>query len=101
VQTGVAAGGMMAEVVIADTGTGLPEEVRENLFLPWFSTKQRGSGLGLAITSQVVNEHGGSIRAERNQPAGAMFVVELPFAEAATPATDEPFAVASAEIERA
>jgi PAS domain S-box-containing protein len=98
VQTCLAAGGMMAEVVIADTGTGLPEEVRENLFLPWFSTKQRGSGLGLAITSQVLQEHGGSIRAERNQPTGAMFVVELPFAETAT--ADEPFAVASAEIER-
>jgi K+-sensing histidine kinase KdpD len=52
----------------------------------------------LAITSQVLQEHGGSIRAERNQPTGAMFVVELPFAEVTT--ENEPFAVASAEIER-
>jgi two-component system nitrogen regulation sensor histidine kinase NtrY len=83
VQTSLTAGGAMAEVVIADTGAGLPEEVREHLFLPWFSTKQRGSGLGLAITSQVVQEHGGSIRAERNQPAGARFILELPLAETA------------------
>jgi nitrogen fixation/metabolism regulation signal transduction histidine kinase len=82
-QTCVAPGGNMAEVVIADTGSGLSDEVREHLFLPWFSTKQRGSGLGLAITSQVVQEHHGSIRVETNSPTGARFIIELPLAEAA------------------
>jgi len=81
-QTSLGPSGNLAEVVIADTGSGLTDEVREHLFLPWFSTKQRGSGLGLAITSQVVQEHHGFIRAEKNSPSGARFIIELPVAEA-------------------
>ncbi len=71
----------MAEIVVADTGHGLTEEMRERLFLPFFSTRRRGTGLGLAIAAKIVQEHHGSIRAEANQPAGARFIVELPFAE--------------------
>ena len=71
----------MAEVVVSDTGHGLTEEMRERLFLPFFSTRQRGTGLGLAIAAKILQEHHGSIRAESNQPAGARFIVELPFAE--------------------
>jgi two-component system nitrogen regulation sensor histidine kinase NtrY len=71
----------MAEIVVADTGHGLTEEMRERLFLPFFSTRRRGTGLGLAIAAKIVQEHHGSIRAESNQPAGARFIVELPFAE--------------------
>jgi nitrogen fixation/metabolism regulation signal transduction histidine kinase len=67
----------MAELTIADTGTGLTDEMRERLFLPYFSTKQRGTGLGLAIAAKIVQEHQGSIRAEKNEPAGARFIVEL------------------------
>ncbi len=65
------------ELVVADTGTGLTDEMRERLFLPYFSTKQRGTGLGLAIAAKIIQEHGGSIRAEKNEPAGAKFIVEL------------------------
>jgi PAS domain S-box-containing protein len=84
IETGVLADGMMAEVVVADTGQGLTDEARERLFLPYFSTKQRGTGLGLAITAKIVQEHNGFIRAEQNLPAGARFIVELPLAAAAT-----------------
>ncbi|RXS98150.1 HAMP domain-containing protein [Silvibacterium dinghuense] len=73
----------MAEIVLADTGHGLTEESRERLFLPYFSTKQRGSGLGLSIAAKVIQEHHGAIRAENNTPAGARFIVNLPFAEVA------------------
>jgi C4-dicarboxylate-specific signal transduction histidine kinase len=51
--------------------------MRDRLFLPYFSTKQRGTGLGLAIAAKIIQEHGGSIRAEKNDPAGAKFIVEL------------------------
>jgi nitrogen-specific signal transduction histidine kinase len=51
--------------------------MRERLFLPYFSTKQRGTGLGLAIAAKIVQEHQGSIRAEKNDPAGARFIIEL------------------------
>ncbi len=67
----------MVELTIADTGTGLTDEMRERLFLPYFSTKQRGTGLGLAIAAKIIQEHQGSIRAEKNEPAGAKFIVEL------------------------
>ena len=71
----------MAEIVIADTGPGLTDEMRERLFLPWFSTRQRGTGLGLSIVAKIVQDHGGSIRAENNSPAGARFIIELPLAD--------------------
>jgi signal transduction histidine kinase len=71
----------MAEITVADTGYGITSEMRERLFLPYFSTKQRGTGLGLAIAAKIIQEHGGTIRAESNLPAGARFILELPFAE--------------------
>ncbi len=74
--------GLMAEITVADTGSGLTEEDRERLFLPYFSTKQRGTGLGLAITAKIVQEHNGVIRAEQNHPVGARFIIELPLASA-------------------
>jgi two-component system, NtrC family, nitrogen regulation sensor histidine kinase NtrY len=67
----------MIELTIADTGSGLTAEMRERLFLPYFSTKQRGTGLGLAIAAKIIQEHQGTIRAEKNEPAGAKFIVEL------------------------
>ncbi len=68
------------EIVIADSGHGVTQEVKEKLFLPYFSTKRRGTGLGLAIVSRIIEDHHGSIRVEENRPAGARFIVELPFA---------------------
>jgi two-component system nitrogen regulation sensor histidine kinase NtrY len=65
------------ELTIADTGPGLTDDMRDRLFLPYFSTKQRGTGLGLAIAAKILQEHQGSIRAEKNVPAGARFIVEL------------------------
>jgi hypothetical protein len=76
VTTAVLESGML-ELTVADTGPGLTEEMRERLFLPYFSTKQRGTGLGLAIASKIVQEHQGTIRAEKNVPAGARFIIEL------------------------
>ncbi len=75
----------LVELTIADTGTGLTDEMRERLFLPYFSTKQRGTGLGLAIAAKIIQEHGGTIRAEKNEPAGARFIVELRPATMAEP----------------
>jgi nitrogen fixation/metabolism regulation signal transduction histidine kinase len=66
------------EISIGDTGHGVTRELKEKLFLPYFSTKKRGTGLGLAIVSRVIEDHHGSIRVEENQPVGARFVVELP-----------------------
>ncbi|WP_353068299.1 ATP-binding protein [Tunturibacter empetritectus] len=67
----------MVELAIADSGSGLTDDMRERLFLPYFSTKQRGTGLGLAIAAKIIQEHQGTIRAEKNEPAGARFIIEL------------------------
>jgi two-component system nitrogen regulation sensor histidine kinase NtrY len=68
------------ELVVSDTGHGVSRDVKERLFLPYFSTKQRGTGLGLAIVSRIVEDHSGSIRVEENKPVGSRFVIELPAA---------------------
>ena len=68
------------EIVVADTGHGVTSELKEKLFLPYFSTKKRGTGLGLAIVSRIVEDHHGSIRVEENSPVGTRFIVELPVA---------------------
>jgi two-component system, NtrC family, nitrogen regulation sensor histidine kinase NtrY len=66
------------EITVADTGHGVTQELKERLFLPYFSTKKRGTGLGLAIVSRIVEDHHGSIRVEENRPIGAKFIIELP-----------------------
>ncbi|HZD95611.1 MAG TPA: ATP-binding protein, partial [Candidatus Sulfotelmatobacter sp.] len=74
------------EILIADTGHGIDRELKEKLFLPYFSTKKRGTGLGLAIVRRIIEDHHGTIRVEENRPAGAKFVVELPLAAEITAA---------------
>ncbi len=71
------------EAEISDTGHGLTEDIRERLFLPFYSTKHRGTGLGLSIAAKIVQDLGGSIRAESNSPKGARFVLRLPLMEQA------------------
>lgn len=71
----------MVSVDIADNGPGIPEEDKEKLFLPYFSTKKDGTGLGLAIASKVVTEHRGYIRIKDNDPRGTIFSIELPIKE--------------------
>ncbi len=68
------------EIVVADSGPGVAPDVKERLFLPYFSTKQRGTGLGLAIASHIIAEHKGTLRVEDNRPIGSQFIIELPLA---------------------
>ena len=73
--------GGSVEIAVSDTGHGLTDEIRERLFLPFYSTKSRGTGLGLSIAAKIVQEHGGSLRAEANSPKGARFLLRLPLLE--------------------
>ncbi|HTD21717.1 MAG TPA: ATP-binding protein [Terriglobales bacterium] len=83
ISTSLVQTGEMVEIVIADTGHGVSREVKEKLFLPYFSTKRRGTGLGLAIVGRIMEDHHGSVRVEENSPLGARFIVELPVANGA------------------
>ncbi|HWP35660.1 MAG TPA: ATP-binding protein [Thermodesulfobacteriota bacterium] len=63
---------------VADSGCGIPPEIRDRLFEPYVSTKKGGTGLGLAIVSTIIADHNGYIRVRDNQPRGTRFVIELP-----------------------
>jgi hypothetical protein len=78
ISTAFMAGRDTLEITISDTGHGVTHEIKERLFLPYFSTKKRGTGLGLAIVSRIVEDHHGTIRVDENRPVGARFVIELP-----------------------
>ena len=70
IHTALSEDGVAVEVTVSDTGHGLTDEIRERLFLPFYSTKQRGTGLGLAIAAKIVQEHGGSTPRRSEQPQG-------------------------------
>src|SRR5215469_4904882 len=61
-----------------DTGPGVPGELREQIFNPFFTTKREGVGLGLSIVSKIISEHGGSIRLLSEPGSGACFHIFLP-----------------------
>jgi two-component system, NtrC family, nitrogen regulation sensor histidine kinase NtrY len=77
---------VLAEV--ADTGQGIEPGDFRRLFQPYFSKRDSGTGLGLAIVQQIVLEHGGRIRAEKNEPRGAKFLIELSIADFRLPIAD-------------
>jgi len=68
----------LVRVEVADTGRGIAPGDFRRLFEPYFSRRDSGTGLGLAIVQRIIFEHGGTIRAEKNEPRGAKFVIELP-----------------------
>ena len=74
--------GSRMQLMIQDTGGGIPAEIREKIFAPFFTTKHRGTGLGLAITRTIMEKHGGSIRVDSAVGCGTMFTLEFGLAEA-------------------
>jgi signal transduction histidine kinase len=63
---------------VEDNGPGIPLEIQENIFDPFFSTKEQGTGLGLPIVARIVEKHGGALKFESKGDQGAIFRVELP-----------------------
>jgi signal transduction histidine kinase len=68
----------VVEIRFRDTGPGIPEEARESIFVPFYTTKEKGTGLGLAICQRIVKAHGGSISVRSPHDGGAEFTVSLP-----------------------
>jgi two-component system sensor histidine kinase DctS len=66
------------EFSVADVGPGIPEEVKQQLFTPFFTTKSEGMGLGLSLCRTVVEQHGGFLGFEPNRPQGTIFRFTLP-----------------------
>lgn len=66
---------------VEDQGCGIPPEVAERLFTPFFTTKHEGMGLGLSMCRTVLEQHGGELRYQANAPRGTVFTFSLPVAE--------------------
>ncbi len=66
------------EIEIADNGPGIPENVKDRIFEPFFSTKMDGTGMGLAIAKKIINDHGGSVEVISKEQFGAVFRIVLP-----------------------
>jgi signal transduction histidine kinase len=78
----VEAAGAGVELAVADSGPGVPIEMRARIFEPFFTTRARGTGLGLAVARQIVEAHGGRIDVGDRPGGGARFTIWLPPAEA-------------------
>ncbi|MBN1439029.1 MAG: PAS domain-containing protein [Anaerolineales bacterium] len=78
-------GAPAVEVRVADTGQGLPPQVREKLFQPYVTTRSDGHGLGLALSRHILDAHRGALRADTYPGSGTVFRVFLPVASPPTP----------------
>ena len=66
---------------VRDNGPGIPEDIRQKIFLPFFTRREGGIGLGLTVVQRVIQEHKGKLSVESIVGAGSVFRVELPAAE--------------------
>ncbi len=66
------------EIVFADSGVGIPEEIMQKLFTPLFTTKAQGMGFGLAICKRIIEAHGGTIKVKSKVNKGTTFIIRLP-----------------------
>ncbi len=65
-------------IEVADDGPGIPEQLREAVFEPFYTTREEGTGLGLSIVAEIVARHGGRIEIEGRPTSGTLFRVRLP-----------------------
>jgi len=65
-------------ITVKDTGKGIPDNLRNTIFNPFFSTKPEGAGLGLTISYQIIKRHGGVLSCNKSGPEGTLFSIELP-----------------------
>ena len=70
--------GGATKIVVRDEGAGMPAELLEKIWAPFFTTKQKGTGLGLAFTREIVQEHGGTIDVTSTVGGGTTFTIALP-----------------------
>jgi two-component system, NtrC family, nitrogen regulation sensor histidine kinase NtrY len=62
---------------VADNGTGMPEEVLDKIFIPFFSTKKSGSGIGLSLCKQIMMLHKGNIQVQSIEGQGTAFMMQF------------------------
>jgi signal transduction histidine kinase len=72
---------MRQRIGVIDRGYGIPTEVQEKLFTPFFSTKAEGMGMGLNICRSIIEFHQGRLWVESNPEGGTIFVITLPIGQ--------------------
>jgi two-component system sensor kinase FixL len=77
-QVSVGVENQVCSITVHDSGPGIPPEIREKVFTPFFTTKSRGSGLGLATARRLVEAHAGTIRVACPAEGGTMVTIEIP-----------------------
>jgi signal transduction histidine kinase len=70
-------------IQVSDSGTGIPPQMKDDLFKPFLTTKERAAGLGLFTTARIIKDHGGSIEIASRVGQGTQFRIYLPSAESA------------------
>ena len=65
-------------IEIADNGIGIPEELQEKVFIPFFTTKSEGTGIGLSLCKHIIRQHQGHLSIGISQPGKTIFIIELP-----------------------
>jgi signal transduction histidine kinase len=78
----------VVRVTVRDTGPGIPLDLRDRIFEPFFSARKEGTGLGLAIARRIARAHGGRLRLLDGSETGAAFEVEIPLAHGDASAED-------------
>lgn len=76
--TSIHEGREYVRIDVADTGPGIPQQIQEKIFMPFFTTKAQGTGLGLAICYKLITLHNGMLKVFSNTPNGTVFSIELP-----------------------
>src|SRR5690606_19122246 len=71
----------LVKIEVEDNGPGIQAKSLQQIFEPYYSTKEQGTGLGLAIVKKIVEDHHGYIRAYRLSPQGTKLVIELPYSK--------------------
>jgi signal transduction histidine kinase len=77
VKTNLLGGSNEVQIIISDTGSGIPKEALPNIFEPFFSTKE-STGLGLAVVYRIIQQHEGKIEVESRPNEGTTFIINLP-----------------------
>jgi two-component system NtrC family sensor kinase len=73
-------GGRGVKLVVKDNGEGIPQEIKDKIFQPFFTTKPtgQGTGLGLSLSYDIVKAHGGKLRVETKEGKGSEFIIQIP-----------------------
>jgi signal transduction histidine kinase len=78
VALGAAAQGDRVRIEVRDDGPGVPPELRETIFAPFFTTREKGTGLGLAFVREIVRDHGSEVDVRDAPGGGSVFSFSLP-----------------------